>query len=337
MADETLEQLAIKPGDVLLFRGGGFIAWAIRALDGTDVNHAAIALDQQTMGEAAGRGLQRTPIADALQSNGYMRVRRHTHDDLGPVVRTANDYLSLGTPYAYQQLVLLALLASTRKIPMTGVAKRLIRSILDHAAAALNAFVDKDGRRSMICSEFVYRAYREAISTPPEIYRLLVQVGAVAFDPMSTSLAEWAVQQPDDLYEAAIAAPASFDTRNHISSERADLMAEVDLAPLVTAWAAENEMLEEDMDLPAAATGTMTAAPEDDELLGSLVDFATSFTRATSVGPESFGIGLTVGLPVARGAIQGLLRVEAEPNFVTPGDLAMSPSLTDIGATHSDR
>jgi hypothetical protein len=115
------------------------------------------------------------------------------------------------------------------------------------------------------------------------------------------------------------------------------LLAEVELAPLVAAWAAENEMLDEGVDLPAASFHPVTAPPGDDELLGSLVDFATSFTRATSVGPESFGIGLTVGLPVARGAIQGLLKVEAEPNFVTPGDLSMSPSLTDIGATRSDR
>ena len=40
--------LEIEPGDVLLFHGLSFIPWSIRWFDGTDVNHAAIALEPET-------------------------------------------------------------------------------------------------------------------------------------------------------------------------------------------------------------------------------------------------------------------------------------------------
>jgi hypothetical protein len=92
------DRVEVQAGDVLLFHGSGFIPWGIRTFDGTDVNHAAIALDATTLGEAGGRGLQRTLIETAVKSNTYMRVRRHTDPELAPVLTVASTYLDDGRP-----------------------------------------------------------------------------------------------------------------------------------------------------------------------------------------------------------------------------------------------
>ena len=57
-----LKPADVSPGDVLLFHGQGFVSWAIRAVDGTEVNHAAVALPGGMLGEAGGKGLQKRAI-----------------------------------------------------------------------------------------------------------------------------------------------------------------------------------------------------------------------------------------------------------------------------------
>jgi hypothetical protein len=329
--DEITE---IKAGDVLLFHGKGFISWGIRKFDGTDVNHAAIALDPATLGEAGGRGLQRSAIEKAVASNVSMQVRRHSDQELTPVVTVASAYLDEGRPYAYQQIVLLAVLVSIRRIKLTGIAKRMLRSVLDHAAAALNAFIDRDGNQSMICSEFVYKAYSEAVADPINRYRILIQVGDTAFDARSPSLAAWALQQPDETLTAAANLPVTFSAVTVPEPDVADAVADADVAPLMAAWAVENGLVDDDMPPPPPPSFALDdlEAPSDEELLSSLISFSGAFTDATSEGPPSFGVGAAViGSAAARGAIQGLLAPSIEANFVTPGDLLRSPTLVDVG------
>lgn len=327
------DAVEIKPGDVLLFHGNGFVSWGIRKFDGTDVNHAAVALDATTLGEAGGRGLQRTAIEKAVKSNKYMKVRRHGDAELVPVLDVATRYLDEGRPYAYQQIVLLALLASTRKIRLTGVAKRMLRTILDHGAAALNAFLDRDGNRSMICSEFVYRAFGEALADPADRYRILVQVGDTAFDaPGGDSLVDWALAQPDDLLEAAAKVPVSFSPTTMADPAAADEAAEADLAPVMAAWAAEEGIVDDDLPpAPPVSFGLEEEEPSDEELLASLVNFGGALADATSDGAPSFGVGGAIGSAAARGAISAILTPRIEANFVTPGDLLLSPTLVDVG------
>jgi hypothetical protein len=333
------EEIEIKAGDVLLFHGRGFISWGIRKFDSTDVNHAAIALDSATMGEAGGRGLQGTPIEKAVASNAHMKVRRHNDEELAPVVSVAQTYLDQGRPYAYQQIVLLALLVSTRKIKLTGTAKKMLRSILDHAAAALNALMDRDGKRSMIYSEFVYRAYSEAVADPLDRYRILIQVGDTAFDATSGSLAGWAVRQPDETLEAATNIPVSFSVTTVPEPDDVDEVAEEDVAPLMAAWAVESGTVDDDMPLPPPPSFALQdlEEPSDEELLSSLISFSSAFANATSEGPPSFALGTAIGFAAARGAIQGLLAPGIEANFVTPGDLLLSPTLVDVGTVTGGR
>ncbi|MEV0290682.1 hypothetical protein AB0H36_41690 [Kribbella sp. NPDC050820] len=322
------ENVRVEPGDVLLFHGNSFLSWAIRLFDNTDVNHAALALDETTLAEAAARGLRRAPLAAAVATNDYMTVRRYPNADLASVIGTAGGWVDRRSPYAYQQIVLLGLLAATRAIPVGGFGRRMLRSILDHAAAALNAFVDVDGHRSMICSEFVYRSFSEAPSDPRERFRLLIKSGDIAFDGTENSLAEWGADQPDERYETALNQPVSFGVPT-VPPEDADMVAEAELAPLIVAWAEENGLADDDMPPAPPPSFDLGADPTDEELLASLVEFSTAF--AGDSDQTSFGVGTAIGIAAARGAVRGLLRPAIEANFVTPGDLLKSPTLIDVG------
>ncbi|MPV36380.1 C40 family peptidase [Georgenia subflava] len=152
----------VTAGDVLLYRGHGFLSRAIRFLDGGEVNHAAIALSATDQAEAAAHGLDVSLIARAAEGAQAVIVMRAEDADTGAAVARARAYLDDGVPYAYQQILLLAGLCLTRRVPIdNALFRRALRRILEAAAELLNALVDR-GTDLMICSEYVYRCYREA-------------------------------------------------------------------------------------------------------------------------------------------------------------------------------
>lgn len=331
-----MTHLEIAPGDVLLFHGRGFVSWAIRKFDGTEVNHAAIALGDGKLAEAAGHGLQRASLDDALQNNDFTIVRRLKDKTLDDVVAVANRYVTESRPYAYQQIVLLALLATTRKIPLPPIGRRLVRSALDHAAAALNAFLDRQGTRSMICSEFVYRCYDEAPGGPPPPYHLGILLGGVAFGGPNGSLVDWALSKPDE--ELPETPAASFGAKTAIDPSAYDEVAEANLAPLIDAYARETGLADDDMPSATAAPSFGVDSIEDvsdDELLSSLAGFGSALAE-DQAAPAAFGVGTVLGTAAVRGAIEGIRRVSVDANFVTPGDLLRSPSLTEIGRVRNE-
>ncbi len=131
----TIPVAEIKPGDVLLFHGDSFVSWAIRRIDGSEVNHAAVALGNGVLAEAGGGGLTSREIGSEFSDKNYMLVRRLANGAPSqPVLDKANAYLANRNFYAYQQIVLLAILGLTRRLPSHGFTKRLIRSVCDHAA-----------------------------------------------------------------------------------------------------------------------------------------------------------------------------------------------------------
>ena len=323
----------VQAGDVLLFHGRGFVSWAIRKFDGTEVNHAAIALGNGKLGEAAGRGLQVSDLDAAVNNNDFCLAKRLERDTLEEVVAAANDYLAKKRPYAYQQIVLLAILATTRKIPLPPIGKRLVRSALDHAAAALNAFVDQDGNRSMICSEFVYRCFEEVGMGDPRPYHIGILLGDLAFGGAGDSLVDWAMKRPDAAYPEVVPVPVSFGLASK-DPATSDQTAEHQLAPLIAAYAEETGLA--DRDLPTSAgpvafeAGQTEGDVRDEELLGSLASFGVALGRASPSSAESFGLGEVIGGAAAKGAIEGIRRISVEPNFVTPGDLLRSPDLVEV-------
>jgi hypothetical protein len=314
----------VKAGDVLLFRGRGLIPWAIRLFDGGDVNHAAIALDGPDLAEAAGSGLRRHPLADATAANVFTEVRRMDVVDTTPILTKANAFVEDGNKYAYHQLVLLALLAVTRRVPAPRFARRLIRSALDHAATALGDLVPT-GKTRMICSEFVWRCYAEA--APPSPIEIELATVFAALDPgdAGETVLEWALRQDDREVELA-ASPmfaASFDLTKAEADIEEAILEYADLAGL-------SGTLPEDIapNVSFAAPPAPQPEPSDDDLLASMALFGTAL-KDTAVdadpGEVTFGVDLAaLGAVALKGALQGILDVSVDGNFVTPRDLAKS-------------
>ncbi len=58
----------LRPGDILLFHGHDFVSWAIRRLDESDVDRAAIVLRPETMADAIASGLRHVAIESAIDA-----------------------------------------------------------------------------------------------------------------------------------------------------------------------------------------------------------------------------------------------------------------------------
>jgi hypothetical protein len=335
----------VKPGDVLLFHGRGLIPWAIRLFDGSEVNHAAIAMPNGTLYEAGGSGLRSSNLAEACSSAKYTLVRRLDGQPLDPVLARADTLFADRSKYAYHQILLLVLLAMTRRIPAPRAARRLLRSALDHAATAVGDLVPT-GKQRMICSEYVYRCYAEAVEASTNPYLLAVDLASVfaAVDDAGGDVAEgtyldWALAQDDR--EVDLGAPdVSFGGDDAEPVDGLDPLdhAEAEIEALIVDYAEEAGLADTLPDEPIAVSPTFAddAVPEptDDELLASMARFGLAL-QDTAAGPVSptfdGGIAAVIGAAALKGALAGIADISVDPNFVTPRDLLKSTSLNGMG------
>jgi len=185
--DGAVNTLKIGSGDlhscdVLLYRGKGTLSRLIRLFDGTDVSHAGLFVDGQ-VDEALGTGLERRSLAVSVDPNHTeWAMARRLHGYAGsmqPVADRAAAYLKEGHGYAYEQLLLLAFLCASRKLPVTPVLGQLLRVVLDQAATAVETVL-AGGKQPMICSEFVYRCYSEAVPGNTDPFDLEINLGRQA-------------------------------------------------------------------------------------------------------------------------------------------------------------
>ena len=326
---DLLARDALQAGDVLLYRGEGLLAKLIRFFDGTQVNHAGLYVGDGKVGEAVGEGVVARSLDVSIAGHTLVLVRRLTAtvSTTQPVVDRGRTYLAQGQRYAYEQLLLLAFLALTRKVKVTPILDQLLRRLLDAAAAAL-AKMTSAGRQPMICSEFVYRCYDEALPDPVDVYSLRVgemtvvpppEAGATAF-AFGLSVAPprargrgvhphslLAVEMARRLGVSPAAAPEAVSVPEPVSAAELDgliarYLEEVQAAPpLATAEA-------------AGVSGDLDAAVER---------FARAYYAATA-GPAKEAVALS-----SAGPMEHLFRTAAD--FVTPGDLLNTQSLVTIG------
>lgn len=298
----------VKPGDVVLSRGTGWISRAICLIDDSEVSHAALALDRDRVAEAVGQGL-RTINGEAVMDEHDLMVVRSLTSPAGmePVIKVATSYLEHGHRYAHQQIVLLAVLCVSRRVPMPLGARAMVRGVLDQAAAAVNAMAER-GQQPMVCSEFVYRCFSEAEPGAPYV----LKIGQDASSQDGHSLLGWAQSHPALAALRPPSLPAtSFDP----------VAAEKKLAPLVSAYAAatgHGALLGS----AAPAVPGVLSDPRDEELLSSMAGFGTALHRART--------GQTDAVLPASQAVEEIRDKQAEANFVTPGDLLRTISLTQI-------
>ena len=163
----------LLPGDVLLYHGSGFISEMIRLFDGSQYSHAAFFNGQKVV-EAIGSGITERNLPVSVAEAKYVDVYRFVSQDghkLGyagyatqPVLDTSAKFVAEADRYAYEQILLLAALAGSRRIPVVSdipFLRWILRNILDNAADILAKIV-AGGKEPMICSELVYRCYTES-------------------------------------------------------------------------------------------------------------------------------------------------------------------------------
>jgi len=171
---EIISSKEVIKGDILLYHGKSPVSKLIRFFDGTEVNHAAVCIGEGQVGEALAQGLVRNAIEGQIKNGEYIVVRRlkNNPETMQPVVDKAEYYLAIGNNYAFNQILLLAFLGLSRKLQVNVYVKWLLRKILDQAADWLTTNGEK---QPMICSEFVYRCYNEALPTEQDPYSLNIE------------------------------------------------------------------------------------------------------------------------------------------------------------------
>jgi hypothetical protein len=309
---------ALRPADVLLYEGTGWLARLIRFFDGTDFNHAGLCIGDGSVAEAQAPGVIRQGVEPSVAGRVKVLVRRLKQDvSLDPVVARGLQIVDEGHRYAFEQLLLLAFLGLTRKLKATPILKTLLRKVLDRAASVASGIIGA-GKEPMICSEFVYRCYDEALPEAADVYSLEVNPFPRGIPPAGRKGPERAPGRgrgvhPESLLAWRLASsPISRGPRGPRAPAEPALASDEELSHLAEQYLAE-----------AREGAVRGRAPRvsDAELVASIDHFAVSLRpRPKARLPEPLA---------AEVAVRDLLATV--PDFVTPGDLLITESLFSVG------
>jgi hypothetical protein len=343
--DEIKESL-LREGDVILYNGNGWISKAIRFIDGTEVNHAAVFLGGGMVGEAIGQGLTERSFQKSTEDDRHVIVSRLSVQigTMKPVVEKANAYLRFGNRYGFEQILLLAFLGITRKLPVNAYLKWMLRKVLDQAAQFL---MDAGKKQPLICSEFVYRCYNEALPISTDPYTLRInefptvageggsRARAVSAAPHrlrmhADSLLAWTEdvmmsrRQPGvDPLVIALERPKG--TRGTAKLSAADKkMAALDVDSLIEKYLEETKK-------PRVRAFDAEASLRDSDMLAGIVKFAETYYQATRKkgGKKAESGSAKTAKSEAPAALRYLLATIED--FVTPGDLLKCGDLFHVG------
>lgn len=335
----------LRDGDILLYRVTDSIknlhSALIRKLDGTEVSHAGLFMggcvaEALAVGEHAGLGTQ--PLTDSIAGCDWIAVRRlqHAPGDMQPVLGTAQMYLDQANRYAYGQILLLAMVCSTRKLNLSNpLLRRIVYSAINNAAAFVRR-MQSGGKQPMICSEFVYRDYDEALPEKVDPY-------AIEIEPLGTPGRPRLLGRRRRAEKAAGAGHIHPESLlGQLQAETGDLRTAIGTTKALAAAPAETSEAELDAMIAAylgEESGTLpksaavaAAGPELTmrDLRDAVGALAESLHDATDAG-RKLGRG-AFAAPVARAcATPADTLLEISADFVTPGDLWRSPSLVTIG------
>jgi len=305
----------LRGADVLLYHGNAWISKAIRFFDGSEYSHAALYLGSGSVGEAVSAGVVKRDLQTSRGDSKFVDARRLKArvETMDPVLAVSASILKQKQRYAYEQIILLALLAVSRKPKWTPVLRRLIRSVLDRAASTLSKLA-AGKRQPMICSEFVFRCFAEAVGGEQDPYTIRIDTmdESILFaapkgrgiDP--ESLLAWRLDATGEVWRA----PAMEQELPEKKATEAEIeqLAEIYLKEVRT-------------DREAAPVAQVS----DRALRGSLDQFAEALHRSLTTGREIPETKEKVG----PAPLETLANVASD--FVTPGDLARTDSLFDIG------
>ena len=178
----------LRPGDLLFSSSNmtgvlGRIVWLGQVLDGVGYSHCAIFDGEEIVETQLKTGVNPIAVDEALKRNRYTDIHRFLADDgksiLGdpdcppdPVTQAAHGFI--GREYSVGDAVVAALLLIIRKsVHADWVTSQLIRETLEKAVKYLRDLVDpNDPSCDLTCSEFLYRAFDEAVTS--DKYRVAI-------------------------------------------------------------------------------------------------------------------------------------------------------------------
>lgn len=177
--EDSIKPTDLKVGDVFLYCKTDLVADMIKAFDGSEYSHAGIYYDGGVL-EAIDEGVKKRSIKESVKKAKYVDVFRFTsldgHETIGgdsypaqPLINCMKEYEDIGERYAYEQIILLAFLATIRKVKVP-IASWILRTFLDNAMSILSKIMAA-GKEPMICSELVYRCFDGA----GDKYRLTIR------------------------------------------------------------------------------------------------------------------------------------------------------------------
>jgi len=317
-----------QAGDIFLYDGKGLLSELIELFDGTPVSHSSLYLGNSQVGEAVAEGVVSRDIATSRKDCSSILIRRLNSNPptMQPVLTRAQYYLSQGDRYAYEQLLLLAVLSLTRKVKITPILDVLVRKILDEAAALLEKMVaGTSGREAMICSEFVHRSYEEALPELDDVYSLHINdfpvtgniMGISAMPPVSRRIHPQSLAalltSPSSRHWLVASPPTVMTSARQKASK-----GEPQLNALIKTYLSEvssGKVATKQLSSTSLAAINVSAHA-----------FVTSFARQRQRSLGRIGIGIT--------SLQA--EVSTDPwgtisDFVTPGDLYRATSLHSVG------
>lgn len=169
------------PGDVILCKGKDLVSDMISWLDGGEYSHATLYIGDNTICEADFDGVLNVGLSKIRNEEKYGDVYRFKKDghcfnktdwSAEPVLAVSSSYVAEGTKYAFDHLLLLAMIVLTRRIPLPKREAIIIRTLIDEGTKIIFDIIDQ-GKTPMVCSELVYRCFSEAI--PLEKYQLDIE------------------------------------------------------------------------------------------------------------------------------------------------------------------
>lgn len=327
--------MKLQEGDVLLYSSSSWIGWLIKKLDGTDVTHAGVYLGDGQVGEAliaTNAGINANPLSQSINGSDWVDAYRlkQVPPTLDPVIDIANRYISDGNRYAYGEIMLVAVVCSTRRVNLTNPwLRRIVMAALKKANDWIEKAFDK-GREPMICSEFVYRCYDEAAPGAPDPYSIEIvsqgsgrplthtsprrteytMLGAELVDALPTVAPESLLGQA---MKSSVGELETFSTLGSSQPDR-DIPSDDEFDAMVREYSESTDL----ESLPP-----MNAAPESQEQLDSQVlRFADNLVREHQ-------LRFTTSSWASASPMTRLSATIAD--FVTPGDLLKSPSFVRVG------
>lgn len=164
-------------GDILVFKAGDhWLSQSIALLTHSDVSHAAIVYQDDTVLEMELQGIQKRFIEVSRGDNAYL-MRLNPPLDPQWLVDAATVYLNAQTRYDLPAIVILAGLLIYREVRPTSEFAAIADIILRSAAKLLDTFIQKvildKPDKAMVCSQMVYQVYADC---PPE-YHIKIEHG----------------------------------------------------------------------------------------------------------------------------------------------------------------